>query len=97
VLIVLKHFNIRWALYLLTTVFFILFSYLSVAADWRITISNIMSMAVLFFVPLATVLYLPLFINKALVSNLISLLVGGITTLTFQFAGVGLSKVLGVG
>jgi len=96
VLLLLKRFNLRWAIYLLTVGLFILSSYATANPDWRITISNLAAMAVLFFVPLAAVLYLPKLIHKSLVASLAVLVVGGVTALTFQYAGVGLAIVLGV-
>ncbi|WP_394391242.1 hypothetical protein [Shewanella woodyi] len=96
VLLLLKRFNVRWAIFLLTIGLFIIFSYASAAPDWRITISNVVSMAVLFFVPLAAVFYMPKLLNKSIVANLATLVVGGVTTLTFQYVGLGLAVVLGV-
>ena len=96
VLLLLKRFNVRWAIYLLTITLFVLFSYMTATPDWRITISNVTSMAVLFFVPLVAVLHLPKFMHKALASNLVALGVGGLTALTFQYAGLGLAAALGV-
>lgn len=96
VLLLLKRFNVLWAIYLLAIVFFVLFGYMTATPDWRITISNVVSMAVLFFVPLVAVLHLPKLIYNALVSNLVALGIGGLTALTFQYAGLGLATVLGV-
>lgn len=95
VLLLLKRFNFHWAMYLLTISFFALFSYTSATPDLRITISNIASMATLFFIPLAAVLYLPKLFRKTKVANLIALLVGGVTALTFQYTGLGLAALLG--
>lgn len=96
VLLLLKHFNIQWAIYLLTTVLFVLSSYIVAAPDWPITVSNITSMAVLFFLPLTAALYLPKFIHKSQTASIAVLVVGGFTALTFQYAGLGVATVLGV-
>lgn len=96
VLLLLRRFNVRWAIYLLTIGLFFVFSYMTATSDWRITISNVASAAVLFFVPLVAVLHFPRFIHKALASNLAALTVGGVSALTFQYAGLALATVLGV-
>lgn len=95
-LLLLKRFNLRWAIYLLPVGLFLLSSYTSATPDWRITISNVASMAVLFFVPLATVLYMPKLIRNTWAASLVALAIGGVTALTFQYAGLSLAALLGV-
>ena len=96
VLVVLKRFKLVWPMYFLPIVLFVQSSYAIANPDWRITLSNVIAMAILFFTPLLGVLYFPRFIHREFVSNLAALGVGGVTVLTFHFPRVVLTKMLGV-
>ena len=50
-----------------------------------------------FFIPVAAVLHMPKASHQFLASNKAILLVGGLTALIFQYAGLTLAAILGVG
>lgn len=65
-------------------------------SDWRVSLSNLVSMAVLFFLPVVAVIYMQKVPNKYLASRQATVILGGINTLLFPYPGLALAFVLGV-
>ena len=96
ILLQLKQRGFIWAFYLLPIVLFCGISSRVLNDDWRIGVSNIVSMAALFFLPVLAVIHMPKTQNQFLSSKYAILVVGGLTTMFFQYAGLALAFVLGI-
>lgn len=65
--------------------------------DWRVSLSNSVSFAVLYFLPVLSVQFMHRIPSSAIKAKYLVMLVGSLTPNIFMLPGLGLAFVLGVG